>query len=52
MVYLGTYEYKVLNTGNIIPEESFTNSYTEEIHELEQVLTFTKLLLVVLDYKY
>ena len=32
MVDLGTYEFKYLNIGNITPEESFINSYTEEVH--------------------
>ena len=32
MVYLGMYGSKDLNTGKIIPEESFMNAYAEEIH--------------------
>ena len=52
MVDLGTYEYNNLNTGKITPEYIFTNSYTEEIHESEQVRTSTKRLRVILDAKY
>ena len=48
MVDLGTYEVKYLNTGKITPEESFTNDYSEEIHESEKVRTSTKLLHVIL----
>ena len=33
MVVLGPYEFKDLNTGNIIPGESFTNAYAEEIYK-------------------
>ena len=33
MVDLGTYEFKYLNAGIIIPEESFMNAYAEEIHK-------------------
>ena len=32
MDYLGMYEFKYLNTNNITPEESFTNSYAAEIN--------------------
>ena len=32
MVDLGTYEFRDLNTGNIKPEELFTNAYAEEIY--------------------
>ena len=42
MVDLGTYEFKDLNTGNITPEESFTNAYADEIHESQQVRISTK----------
>ena len=51
MVDLGKYEFKYSNTGNITPEEQFTNDYLEEIHESEQVHTFTKQLHVILDDK-
>ena len=33
MVDLVTCEFKFLITGNISPEELFTNAYSEEIHE-------------------
>ena len=52
MVDWGDYELKPLNTGNITPEESFMNAYAEEIHESEQVHTYTKWLHVHLDTKY
>ena len=42
MVDWVTYELKTLNTGKIKPEESFMNAYAEEIHESEQVHTYTK----------
>ena len=31
MVYLGTYVFKYLNTGQIKLEESFTDAYVEEV---------------------
>ena len=52
MVDLGTYEFKILNTGEITPEESFTNAYVEEVYWLENVRTATKRLRVILDAKY
>ena len=52
IVYLGMHEFKYLNTGKIIPEESFMNAYTEEIYESEHVCTATKLLCIILDAKY
>ena len=52
MVYLGTYEFKYLNTGKVTPKVSFTNAYTEELYELEHVRTDTKRLRVILDAKY
>ena len=52
MVNLGKYTFKDLNTGEIIPEESFTNDYVEEIYESDHVRTATKLLHVILDAKY
>ena len=50
-VDLGTYESKDLNTGNITLKELFKNAYVDEIHELEQVRTSTKLLHVILYAK-
>ena len=35
MVDLGTYIFKYLNLGKITPEESFTNSYVEEVYETD-----------------
>ena len=52
IVDLSVYKFKDLNTGNITPEESFTNSYTEEIHELKQVRSSNKQFYVILDAKY
>ena len=52
MVDLGTYEFQYLNTGNIMPEQVFTNNYAEKIYESEQVRTSTKQLRVILDAKY
>ena len=52
MVDLGTDEFNNLNTKKITPEYIFTNAYTEEIHESEQVHTSTKRLHVILDAKY
>ena len=52
MVDLSTYIFKYLNTGKIIPEESFTNAYVEEVYESEHVRTDTKLLRVILYAKY
>ena len=52
MVDLGTYIFKDLNTGKITPEESFTNSYVEEVYESEHVCTATKRLCVILEDKY
>ena len=42
MIKLDTHEFKVLNVGNITPEELFMNSYKEEIYESKQVHTSTK----------
>ena len=42
MVDLGTYGFKNLNTEKIIPKESFTNAYVEEIYESEHVRNSTK----------
>ena len=52
MLDMGTHEFKDINTGNITPEELFTNTYAEEIHEYEQVRTYTKRLHVILYSKY
>ena len=51
IVDLGTYEFKALNIGKNTPKQQFTNSYAEEIHELEQVCTYTKILCVIFDCK-
>ena len=52
MFELGTYAFKILNTGEITPEEQFTNAYAEEIYELEHVRTATKQLRIILYAKY
>ena len=52
MVDLGTYIFKILNTGKITPEESFNNSYVEEVYDSEHVSTATERLCVILDAKY
>ena len=52
MVDLGRYVFKDLNTEKITPEELFTNAYVEAVYESEHVHTATKLLCVILDYKY
>ena len=41
MVDLGTYVFKDLNTGKIIPKALFTNAYFEEIYGSEHVCTAT-----------
>ena len=46
------YDFNILNSVKIIPEEPFMNSYAEGIHELEQICTSTKGLRIVLDAKY
>ena len=51
MINLGTYIFKYLSTGKIIPEELFTNDYVEEVYESEYVRTATKILRVILDAK-
>ena len=51
MVDLYMYEFIILNTGKITPEEYFTNSYIEELNKLEQICTATKWLRVILDSK-
>ena len=38
----GTYIHKYLNTGEIIPGESFTNYFVKEVYESEHVRTATK----------
>ena len=42
MVHLGMYEFKDLNTGKITSEESFMNTYAEEVHKSEQVAYLNK----------
>ena len=44
---MGKCEFKYLNTGKITPEELFTNTYVEEIHESEKVRTSTKKIHVI-----
>ena len=48
----GTYEFNFLDRGNITPEESFMNAFTEEIHESEKVIIYTNRLHFTLDTKY
>ena len=52
MLDLVIYEFNYLNTGEITPEELFTNAYAEEIYESKHVRTTTKQLRVILDAKY
>ena len=52
MVDLGAYVFKDLNTGKIIPEESFTDAYVEEFYGSDHVSNATKRLRVILDAKY
>ena len=33
IIHYGMYKFKYLNTGNISSEESFTNSYVDEVYE-------------------
>ena len=40
------------NTGQISPEELFTNAYVEEVYELEHILTATKKIFVIFYAKY
>ena len=40
-VDLGMYIFRYLNTGEITPEESFTNAYVGEVYESEHVRTTT-----------
>ena len=49
MVIMGTYTFKSLDTGMIKLQELFTNACLEEIHELEQVCTYIKLLGLILN---
>ena len=51
MVDMGTYGFKYLNTGEIVPEESFTNNNAEDIHKSEQVCNSAKRLGIILDDK-
>ena len=48
MVDLVTYEF---NAGKITPKEWFSNSYAEEVYELEHLCTDTKLLRDILNTK-
>ena len=34
MVGMGTYEFKILNTGKTTHDESFTDYYADEVYEL------------------
>ena len=52
MVDICTDEFNNLKTGKITPEYLFTNAYTEDIHESENVCTPSKRLHVILDAKY
>ena len=52
MVDFGTYIFKDLNTGKITPEETFTNSYIDEVYGSEHVHTAKKRLRLILDAKY
>ena len=52
MSYMGMYEFKILNTGKITPEELFTNAYIKKGHESEHLCIPTKRLRVILDAKY
>ena len=52
MVDLGTYLFRYSNTGEITPEELFTNAYVEEVYESEHVRTAKNKLRVILDDKY
>ena len=52
MGFLGMYEYKILNKENITPEESFENSYIEEVFQFKNVHTSNELLRTLLDDKY
>ena len=51
MVDLGTYGFKILNTGEITLEELLTTSSAEK-YELELLHTFTIKLHLILDGKY
>ena len=46
------YDFKTLNIDNITPEESFTNSYTEEWFKLKNIHNSNKWLRIILDSKY
>ena len=51
MVDLGITEFTDLETGEITPEESFTNSYADGVYKSKKVCTSTKQLRVVLNDK-
>ena len=52
MIDLVTYEFKDLNTGKIIPEESFVNSYLDKVYESEQYHNYNKRLHTILNAKH
>ena len=52
MVDLGTYTFKILNTGEIMPGKLFTGAYVKKLYELEHVCTATKQWFVILYVKY
>ena len=52
MVDSGEYAFKYLNTGEIIPQELFTNAYSKEVYESEHVYNATKQLRISLYAKY
>ena len=52
MCGLGTYEFKYLNAGEIIPVELFMNTYAEGINESKKVRASNKILHTILDDKY
>ena len=52
MVDLGTYTFKILNTLEITPDESFTNYYAKEVYDSKHEHTATKELRLILYAKY
>ena len=52
MVYFRAYIFKDLNIGKIKPEESFTDTYVQEVYDSEHVRTAIKRLQVTSDAKY
>ena len=51
MIALVMYEFKYLNTGEIIPEKYFMNSYIDKVYESEQAYTSAKRLRKILNFK-